>query len=103
MSWQPVLPHFSYLRIISGRSGDIRELSPSGGILRAMEGLDEFFRETREATRRRPADVIAADEAEPMSDDDFDTALWLSLCGFAESAPASPHGPTAFARISQLV
>ena len=40
-----------------------------------------FFRDAMEAAQRAPADVIAADESEPMSDEDLDSALWSSLCG----------------------
>jgi hypothetical protein len=46
-----------------------------------LAGFREMLNASMEAAQRSPAEVIAADEAERMTDEEFDTALWLSLCG----------------------
>jgi Domain of unknown function (DUF4375) len=48
--------------------------------------LDKLFRDTGKASHRQVADVIAADQAKPMHDSDFDDALWLALSGRIHSA-----------------
>jgi hypothetical protein len=47
----------------------------------ARRGMEEFLRQQMEAAKREPADVIAADEVAPMSEENFDDALWSALCG----------------------
>ena len=51
-----------------------------------MDAFREGLRRTEEATRRPVSDVIATDEAAPMSDADFDDALWLALLGRISTA-----------------
>jgi hypothetical protein len=47
----------------------------------AKRAMQDFLRQSMEAAKRSPADVIDADQAEPMSVVEFDSALWSSLCG----------------------
>ena len=49
------------------------------------DDFGDFLRRTEEATQRSVADVIAADEATAMTDEDFDDAVWLALCGRVHS------------------
>ena len=52
----------------------------------ASDDFLNFLMATEDATERSVGDVIAADEAKRMSDEDFDDALWLALCGQISSA-----------------
>lgn len=53
---------------------------------RTREAFRKMDRQIQEGTRRPVSDVIAADEADPMSDSEFDDALWLALLGRIHSA-----------------
>ena len=52
----------------------------------------ELFKGVEEASRRPLAEVIAADELVAMEDEDFDEAVWHSLCSRVEAiADLSEH------------
>jgi ribose 1,5-bisphosphokinase PhnN len=46
-----------------------------------IAGFSEMLRRLPEDAKSSPADVIAADTADPLREDEFDSALWSALCG----------------------